>query len=251
MNDKKIKKVKEIEKADKVNKVKDLENIKESQAIADEAGESLPLKPMNYRQATYVMGAALVEQLPHDYGIEVAFAGRSNAGKSSALNALTEQTKLARVSKTPGRTQLINLFELEEHKRLVDLPGYGYAKVSEKIKASWQKTLEMYLTTRACLKGIVLLVDSRHPIKSFDCMMIEAAVQNDLNLHVLLTKADKLNNSEKAKAERLLRDYLKQVRAPENISFQLFSAQNKMGLDKLKHKLDQWYNLPFVDLESI
>ncbi|WP_119327890.1 ribosome biogenesis GTP-binding protein YihA/YsxC [Cysteiniphilum halobium] len=206
---------------------------------------------MNYRQAKYVMGASLVEQLPHDYGIEVAFAGRSNAGKSSALNTLTEQTKLARVSKTPGRTQLINLFELEEHKRLVDLPGYGYAKVSEKIKASWQKTLEMYLTTRACLKGIVLLVDSRHPIKSFDCMMIEAAVQNDLNLHVLLTKADKLNNSEKAKAEHLLRDYLKQVRAPENISFQLFSAQSKMGLDKLKHKLDEWYNLPFVDLEKI
>ncbi|WP_440616350.1 ribosome biogenesis GTP-binding protein YihA/YsxC [Cysteiniphilum sp. 6C5] len=206
---------------------------------------------MNYRQATYVMGAALVEQLPADYGIEVAFAGRSNAGKSSALNALTEQTKLARVSKTPGRTQLINLFELEEHKRLVDLPGYGYAKVSEKIKASWQKTLEMYLTTRRCLKGIVLLVDSRHPIKSFDCMMIEAAVQNELNLHVLLTKADKLNNSERAKAERLLRDYLKQVRAPDNISFQLFSAQSKMGLDKLKHKLDQWYNLTFVDLESI
>lgn len=245
------KKVKEIKKIKTVDKVKDLGDIKESQTVAEASNGSSSIKPMNYRQATYVMGAALVEQLPHDYGIEVAFAGRSNAGKSSALNALTEQTKLARVSKTPGRTQLINLFELEEHKRLVDLPGYGYAKVSEKIKASWQKTLEMYLTTRACLKGIVLLVDSRHPIKSFDCMMIEAAVENDLNLHVLLTKADKLNNSEKAKAERLLRDYLKQVRAPENISFQLFSAQNKMGLDKLKHRLDQWYNLPFVDLESI
>ena len=218
--------------------------------VQNEENEENAIKKMNYRQAKYVMGASLVEQLPADFGIEVAFAGRSNAGKSSALNTLTEQTKLARVSKTPGRTQLINLFELEEHKRLVDLPGYGYAKVSEKIKASWQKTLEMYLTTRQCLKGIILLVDSRHPIKSFDCMMIEAAIEHKLNLHVLLTKADKLNNAEKAKAERLLQDYLKQVRALDNISFQLFSAQSKMGLDKLKQKLDQWYNLPFIDLEN-
>ncbi|WP_100551006.1 ribosome biogenesis GTP-binding protein YihA/YsxC [Caedibacter taeniospiralis] len=205
---------------------------------------------MNYRNAKYLMGASLVEQLPDDYGIEVAFAGRSNAGKSSALNALTEQKKLARVSKTPGRTQLINLFTLEEHKRLVDLPGYGYAKVSEKIKASWQKTLEMYLTTRQCLKGIVLLVDSRHPIKDFDCMMIEAAVGRDLNLHVLLTKADKLKNAEKAKAERLMRDYLKQLRVRDNISFQLFSAQTGTGLEKFKQKLDAWYELPFIELND-
>lgn len=209
-----------------------------------------PIRKINYRQATYVMGASLVEQLPADYGIEVAFAGRSNAGKSSALNTLTEQTKLARVSKTPGRTQLINLFELSEHKRLVDLPGYGYAKVAEKIKENWQKTLEIYLITRQCLKGIILLVDSRHPIKSFDWIIIDAAIEQGLNLHVLLTKADKLNNSEKAKSERLLRDYLKQIGALESISLQLFSAQTKMGLEKLKQKLDQWYDLPFIDLKN-
>ncbi|WP_116964148.1 ribosome biogenesis GTP-binding protein YihA/YsxC [Fastidiosibacter lacustris] len=206
---------------------------------------------MNYRNVKYLMGASLVSQLPHDYGIEVAFAGRSNAGKSSALNTLTEHNKLARVSKTPGRTQLINLFSLDEHRRLVDLPGYGYAKVSEKTKANWQKTLEQYLTMRQCLKGIVLLVDARHPIKNFDCMMVESAVVYQLNLHILLTKVDKLKNSEKAKAERLLGDYLKQVKAGENISFQLFSAHTGTGLEKLKQKLDLWYGLPFVDMSSV
>lgn len=206
------------------------------------------VKTMNFRDARYLMGAALVGQLPNDYGIEVAFAGRSNAGKSSALNLLTDQKKLARVSKTPGRTQLINLFTLEEHKRLVDLPGYGYAKVSEKIKTNWQMTLERYLTTRKCLKGVVLLVDSRHSVKSFDCMMIEAAVKYGLNLHVLLTKVDKIKNTEKAKAERLLSDYLKKLKAQGNISFQLFSAQTAIGLEKFKQKLNAWYELSFVDL---
>ncbi|WP_119343608.1 ribosome biogenesis GTP-binding protein YihA/YsxC [Facilibium subflavum] len=196
---------------------------------------------MKYEKATYIMGAAKFLQLPEDYGIEVAFAGRSNAGKSSALNALTDQKSLARVSKTPGRTQLIHLFDLGDNKRLVDLPGYGYAKVSEKVKQNWQQTLEHYLTMRQCLKGVVLLVDARHPIKSFDCMMVEAAIAHRLNLHILLTKADKLNNSEKAKAERLLSDYLNQLKASENISFQLFSSTKKTGLDKLKQKLDQWY----------
>ena len=115
-------------------------------------------------------------QLPADDGIEVAFAGRSNAGKSSSLNTLTGQKGLARVSKTPGRTQLINLFDLGDNKRLVDLPGYGYAKVSESIKRQWQAHMENYLTTRECLKGIVLLVDSRHDLKEFDSLMIELAV---------------------------------------------------------------------------
>ncbi len=188
------------------------------------------------------MGAAELIQLPEDYGVEVAFAGRSNAGKSSALNALTEQKALARVSKTPGRTQLINLFTLEEHKRLVDLPGYGYAKVSNKLKDNWQRTLEDYLTTRQCLYGIILLVDARHPIKNFDCMMIEAAVEYGLNMHILLTKADKLNNKEKAQSEKLLRDYLDQLKTSERLSFQLFSSLKGTGLNKLRDKLDSWYS---------
>ena len=196
---------------------------------------------MDYRKAAYIKSAATLKQLPEDYGIEVAFAGRSNAGKSSALNLLAGQKSLARVSKTPGRTQLINLFSLEENKRLVDLPGYGYAKVSEKLKSSWQRTLEGYLTTRQCLKGIVLVVDSRHPIKAFDCMMIELAIEYDLLAHILLTKADKLNHKEKATSERLLQTYLSQLKS-KDISFQFFSALKGNGLDALKSKLNQWYH---------
>ncbi|QEO56711.1 ribosome biogenesis GTP-binding protein YihA/YsxC [Francisella marina] len=196
---------------------------------------------MNYTKAKYIMGAAKVSQLPEDNGIEVAFAGRSNAGKSSALNTLTDQKGLARVSKTPGRTQLINLFDLGDNKRLVDLPGYGYAKVSEAIKRQWQSEMESYLTSRKCLGGIVLLVDSRHNLKEFDSLMIEMAISFDLNLHILLTKADKLNNKERAQANRMIESFLKTFIRTDKISYQLFSSLSKMGLDKLKERLDTWY----------
>ncbi|MED7789014.1 ribosome biogenesis GTP-binding protein YihA/YsxC [Francisella sp. 19X1-34] len=196
---------------------------------------------MNYRNAKYIMGAAKVSQLPEDAGVEVAFAGRSNAGKSSALNTLTDHKGLARVSKTPGRTQLINLFDLGDNKRLVDLPGYGYAKVSEAIKKQWQSEMESYLTSRECLGGIVLLVDSRHALKEFDSLMIEMAISYELNLHILLTKADKLNNKEKAQANRMIESFLKTFISTDKISYQLFSSLNKMGLDKLKERLDSWY----------
>ncbi|MBK2027280.1 YihA family ribosome biogenesis GTP-binding protein [Allofrancisella guangzhouensis] len=196
---------------------------------------------MNYHHAKYIMGAAKVTQLPEDIGIEVAFAGRSNAGKSSALNTLTEQKSLARVSKTPGRTQLINLFDLSDNKRLVDLPGYGYAKVSESIKKVWQREMEHYLTSRQCLKGVVLLVDSRHELKEFDCLMIEMAISYDLNLHILLTKADKLNNKQKAETNRMLESFIKNFKSTEKVSYQLFSSLSKLGLDKFKQKLDSWY----------
>lgn len=196
---------------------------------------------MNYRNAKYIMGAAKVSQLPEDTGVEVAFAGRSNAGKSSALNTLTDHKGLARVSKTPGRTQLINLFDLGDNKRLVDLPGYGYAKVSEAIKKQWQSEMESYLTSRQCLGGIVLLVDSRHALKEFDSLMIEMAISYKLNLHILLTKADKLNNKERAQANRMIESFLKTFISTDKISYQLFSSLNKMGLDKLKERLDSWY----------
>lgn len=196
---------------------------------------------MNYRNAKYIMGAAKVSQLPEDTGVEVAFAGRSNAGKSSALNTLTDHKGLARVSKTPGRTQLINLFDLGDNKRLVDLPGYGYAKVSEAIKKQWQSEMESYLTSRQCLGGIVLLVDSRHALKEFDSLMIEMAISFDLNLHILLTKADKLNNKERAQANRMIESFLKTFISTDKISYQLFSSLNKMGLDKLTERLDSWY----------
>jgi GTP-binding protein len=196
---------------------------------------------MIYRQATYIMGAAKVSQLPEDTAIEVAFAGRSNAGKSSALNTLTEQKALARVSKTPGRTQLINLFNLEDGKRLVDLPGYGYAKVSEKIKKLWQIEMELYLTTRECLSGIVLLIDPRHNLKTYDCLMIELAIASKLNLHILLTKADKLNNKERSDATKMIESFLATFKTEGRVSYQLFSSHSKMGLDKFKIKLDEWY----------
>ena len=196
---------------------------------------------MNYSKAKYIMGAAKVSQLPEDIGVEVTFAGHSNAGKSSALNTLTDQKGLARVSKTPGRTQLINLFDLGDNNRLVDLPGYGYAKVSETIKRQWQSEMENYLTSRKCLNGIVLLVDSRHELKEFDSLMIEMAISFGLNLHILLTKADKLNNKERAQANRMIESFLKTFVTTYKISYQLFSSLTKMGLDKFKEKLDSWY----------
>ena len=126
----------------------------------------------HYRLATFLKSAALIKQLPHDNGYEVAFAGRSNAGKSTALNTLTIQKRLARTSKTPGRTQLINLFSLDDSRRLVDLPGYGYAEVPIKVKEEWQRTLARYLDVRTCLRGVVLLMDCRHPLQELDRNLI-------------------------------------------------------------------------------
>ena len=145
-----------------------------------------------YAQATFLKSAALVKQLPDDIGLEVAFAGRSNAGKSSALNCLTNQRQLAKTSKTPGRTQLINVFTLNDDSlRLIDLPGYGFAKVSQKIKQEWQKNLAHYLQVRKSLKGLIVLMDIRHPLKDLDTLMIDWAIKENLSVHILLTKCDK------------------------------------------------------------
>jgi GTP-binding protein len=201
---------------------------------------------MNYQHAKYLMGAAKVDQIPKDSMIEVAFAGRSNAGKSSALNVLTNQKSIARTSKQPGRTQLLNYFTLAEGKYLVDLPGYGYAKVPLAVKKNWQKTLEMYLTDRDTLKGIVLLVDSRHPMKEFDAMMVDFAYHQNTPLHILLTKTDKLSNNQKSNAkfavEKALKDYGSNL-----LSVQLFSSLTKAGLSELETQLDEWFD---VELET-
>src|SRR5262245_48745088 len=132
-----------------------------------------------YVKAVFLKSAARVSQLPPDLGYEVAFAGRSNAGKSSALNCLTGIKNLARTSKTPGRTQLINLFQLDEERRLVDLPGYGYAKVAMQVKMDWQQNLAHYLEVRNSLKGLVLLMDIRHPLKDLDKMMVDWALNGN------------------------------------------------------------------------
>ena len=150
------------------------------------------MRAMHYNQATFVTSAANLAACPPESLAEVAFAGRSNAGKSSAINAITNQMRLARISKTPGRTQLINFFGLAEGRFLVDLPGFGFAKVPLSVKNKWQEELEKYLRRRQVLCGLVLLSDIRHPLKEFDRMMIDWAVQSGLPLHLLLTKSDKL-----------------------------------------------------------
>lgn len=184
------------------------------------------------RQAEFLMSAPKLDLCVEDIGFEVAFAGRSNAGKSSAINALTNQKQLARASKTPGRTQMINFFSLgNPTQRLVDLPGYGYAAVPEDMKKIWQKELENYLTHRQSLQGLVLLMDIRHPLQHFDRMMLEWAYSRRLFVHILLTKADKLN---RGPANTALLDVKKELKAMKlNFSIQLFSSMDKQGLPEL------------------
>ena len=191
-----------------------------------------------YSKAVFLKSAAKVSQLPDDLGYEVAFAGRSNAGKSSALNCLTGIKSLARTSKTPGRTQLINLFTLDETRRLVDLPGYGYAKVALKIKLEWQKNLAHYLEVRQSLKGLVLLMDVRHPLKDLDQMMVDWALNRGLPVHILLTKSDKLSRSDVKNT--LLKVRKQYDMAQHLISVQSFSSLKKEGVDDLIHVLNQW-----------
>ncbi|RMF16210.1 MAG: YihA family ribosome biogenesis GTP-binding protein [Gammaproteobacteria bacterium] len=192
-----------------------------------------------YRQAQFLMSAERPDQCPQDDLNEVAFAGRSNAGKSSALNALCGQTKLARTSKTPGRTQLINLFGLPHGwGRLVDLPGYGFAKVSRQQVESWQKHLENYLQTRPNLVAVVLLVDIRHELKPFDTQMLDWCTRQNMPVHVLLTKSDKLKQGA---AKNTLLKTGRSIRAiAPHASVQLFSALKRTGLEELAAMLDQY-----------
>jgi len=196
------------------------------------------MNTVNFQKAHFIVGAAQLKQLPHDEGVEIAFAGRSNAGKSSALNALTQQKNLARTSKTPGRTQQINVFELQPGMRLIDLPGYGYAKVSAKVKKQWQQTLNLYLEQRQSLQGLVLLMDSRHPLKDLDANIVQWCVACKLPCHILLTKADKLNQDKQHKTLALVK-----LTFVESVSVQLFSATKKTGLEQLKQQLIHWFNI--------
>lgn len=194
-----------------------------------------------YSKAVFLKSAAKVNQLPDDTGYEVAFAGRSNAGKSSALNCLTAIKSLARTSKTPGRTQLINLFSIDEQRRLVDLPGYGYAQVALQVKLEWQKNLAHYLEVRESLKGLILLMDVRHPLKDLDQMMIDWALNRELPVHILLTKSDKLSRSEVKNCVLKVRKHYEL--AAHLISVQSFSSLKKDGIDVLISLLNQWFEL--------
>jgi len=193
-----------------------------------------------YRQAQYTISATQLSELPDDKGIEVAFAGRSNAGKSSAINTITEQKSLARISKTPGRTQMINFFNIDESNSLVDLPGYGYAKVPEKMKIRWQQTLGKYLETRQALKGLMLMMDIRHPLKEFDLQMIKWANNAKLDVHILLTKSDKLKSG--AAKTSLLQVTSELKKQQLTASVQLFSSLNKQGKEEAIKQLNDWFS---------
>ncbi|MBH0005199.1 ribosome biogenesis GTP-binding protein YihA/YsxC [Psychrobacter sp. SWN149] len=192
------------------------------------------------QQTEFLMSAPTFRLCPPDMGLEVAFAGRSNAGKSSAINALTNQRQLARSSKTPGRTQMINFFSIGDNdRRLVDLPGYGYAAVPLEMKKEWQVELEEYLVSRSSLAGLVLMTDIRHPLKFFDEQMLRWANDGELPVHILLTKADKLKYGASKNALLNTRKRLKELGL--NCSIQLFSALRKEGLDELAGIMGNWY----------
>lgn len=195
-----------------------------------------------FRNAQFEISVAKPNGLPPPGGPEVAFAGRSNAGKSSAINTLCDHVRLAFVSKTPGRTQLINFFRLRNGAVLVDLPGYGYAEVPEAIRLQWQRLLEDYLTRRPNLVGLVLIMDSRHPLKDRDRVMIGWFAPSGRPIHVLLTKSDKLTRSEQAATLATVRKEL----APlgEQVTVQLFSSLKKTGIEEAERIVGSWLSLP-------
>ncbi len=193
-----------------------------------------------YRQAQFLISAGNVKQFPCN-GYEVAFAGRSNAGKSSAINTLCDNKGLARTSKTPGRTRLVNFFELDEQRRLVDLPGYGFAKVPLAIKNEWEKLMTLYLSEQQALNGLVVIMDIRHPLNDYDWQMLKWCHHYQLPAHVLLTKADKIKRGAQQNSKLQTQKQLKD--AGIDASVQTFSALKKTGLDELVGKLNSWLEL--------
>jgi GTP-binding protein len=198
--------------------------------------ERLPASP------TFIKGAYTLQQLPDDTGVEVAFAGRSNVGKSTILNTLAGVKSLARTSKTPGRTQEINFFDLGNDRRLVDLPGYGYAKVSEAKQRHWAETLGEYLLSRKSLAGLVLLMDVRHPLKEYDRNMVHWCTSAELPVYVILNKADKLS---RGKAGASLLDVKRKLADFPIEGIQLFSSLKRTGVDEALQQLCHWLELPY------
>ena len=188
-----------------------------------------------FHEVRFLLSAAAPAQFPPDVGAEVAFAGRSNAGKSSALNVLCGARQLARVSKTPGRTQLLNFFELPTAGRLVDLPGYGFAKAPHSVRDDWGVLIDGYLESRDCLRGLVVVMDARRPLTDFDRMMLGWASAAGLPCHLLLTKADKLASGAARKTLRDVERELPTLHA--QATAQLFSSQTKDGVDEARQLL--------------
>jgi len=196
-----------------------------------------------YKLATFTQAAPDLARCPNDSVAEVAFAGRSNAGKSSAINTLTGNKKLARTSKTPGRTQLINYFAIAEHRYVVDLPGYGYAKVPMAMKKQWDKNLSIYLQEREPLMGLVLMMDSRHPMQAFDTMMLNWAIEAEKPTHILLTKSDKLSKNIAKSTLLGVKKSLKESNVEDLVSVQSFSSLKKQGVGELVEVLNGFYAL--------
>ncbi|MDD5229085.1 MAG: ribosome biogenesis GTP-binding protein YihA/YsxC [Methylococcales bacterium] len=192
-----------------------------------------------YYQATFTNSSPSLRDTPPDVGLEIAFAGRSNAGKSSAINTLTRQNGLARISKTPGRTQMLNFFNLNEQQRFVDLPGYGYAKVPLAVKKQWHQLMETYLIKRKSLCGMILVMDVRHPLTDFDWQMVEWSQHAELPLHIILTKADKLNFG--AAKNTLLQVERELSELPTPLTLQLFSSLKKTGVDEIHAALNRLF----------
>ena len=192
-----------------------------------------------YYQTKFINSSPHLRDTPPDIGLEIAFAGRSNAGKSSAINTLTRQSGLARISKTPGRTQMLNFFEISPQQRFVDLPGYGYAKVPLPVKKQWHELMETYLTKRKSLCGMVLVMDVRHPLTDFDWQMVEWCQHAQLPLHIILTKADKLNYGA---AKNILLQVQKELKElPTPLTLQLFSSLKKTGIDEIHAALNRLF----------
>ena len=195
-----------------------------------------------FGNARFEISIAKPSGLPPPNGAEVAFAGRSNAGKSSAINTLANHTRLAFVSKTPGRTQLINFFRLQSGAVLVDLPGYGYAQVPEAVRRQWQHLLENYLTRRPNLIGLVLIMDSRHPLTERDQAMIGWFAPSGRPMHVLLTKSDKLSRNEAAATLTAVRRELAPLGS--QVTVQLFSSLKKTGIEEVEQVVGAWLAPP-------
>jgi GTP-binding protein len=208
--------------------------------LVNDAAARPPEADMPWRRARFLTGARTPGQLPPDAGREVAFAGRSNAGKSSLINVLTEQKALARTSKAPGRTREINFFGLDDAAalRLVDLPGYGYAKVPEAVRRQWQETLARYLQARRSLAGVVVIMDVRHPLTEHDRTLLAWLAPRRLPLHLVLTKADKLKRGRAAAALEAVRREAARLEPPATA--QLFSALHRQGLEILRERLASW-----------
>ncbi len=193
----------------------------------------------HYQKAYFLLSVADAKQLPPDVGVEVAIVGRSNAGKSSVLNRITQNKGLARVSKTPGRTQLINIFVLDDDRRLVDLPGYGFAKVPLAVKKKWEQNIENYMSKRDSLRGLIIVMDIRHPMRDLDLQMLAYCEHHDLPVHIVLNKADKLSRS--AVSQTMMTVEAALTEYTNSVTLQSFSALKGVGIPEIRSVLDQWY----------